>query len=269
VWSLTRKGGVAIVTGGARGIGRVTARLLAESGADVGVVDLTEAAETLADIRRIGRRGEAVVADVSNADAAARAVRTIAASLGDPLTLVSAAAITTNIAPVSAMPPEAWERELAVNLTGAFNMVRAVLPGMLGAGWGRVVLVSSVAATRGLGLQGAYAASKAGLVALAKTLALENARHGVTANAILPGLIGSEAVIAMPSEILDAAMRRIPARRLGAMEEIGWLASFLASDQAAYINGAELVVDGGLSLSTVTLGSRREAVGAEETRRTD
>lgn len=152
---------------------------------------------------------------------------------------------------------------MAVNLTGAFNVVRAVLPGMLSWGWGRLMLVSCDAARGGLGRQGAHAASKAGVVALAKTLALgkRTARHHGQRDPA--GTRRQRGGSGHAPEILDAAVRRITGRRLRTMEEGGWLACFLAGDQAAYINGAELVVDGGLSLNTVVLGSRREALEAE------
>ena len=252
-------GRVAVVTGGARGIGRVTARVLAAAGADVAVLDLLPAEESAADVEALGQRALACAVDVTDPgslDAAFGAVRT---TLGDPHILVSGAAITNHIAPITRMTREGWERELAVNLTGAFAAVQNVLPAMVDAGWGRIVLVSSVAARGGLHLQAAYAASKAGLVGLAKTVALEHARDGVTCNAVLPGLIETEAVAAMPAAIREATIAHTPARRLGRMEEVAHLIRFLVSDEAGFLNGADIPVDGGVSLTALTLGSSRAA----------
>ena len=150
------------------------------------------------------------------------------------------------------------QRELDVNLTGAFNMVQAVLGPMVERGWGRIVVISSGAATGGLHRQAAYAASKAGLLGLVKTVTLEHARHGITCNAILPGLIETENVAGMPAEIKEASRALTPARRLGRMEEVARVAAFLASEGAGFVNGAEIPVDGGARLGGISLGSRRE-----------
>jgi NAD(P)-dependent dehydrogenase (short-subunit alcohol dehydrogenase family) len=123
------------------------------------------------------------------------------------------------------------------------------------------VVISSIAARSGLHRQAAYAASKAGMVGLARTVALEHARDGITCNAVLPGLIETEVVAGMPPEILDATIARTPARRLGRMEEVAHLIRFLASEEAAFINGVDIPIDGGISLGGISLGSRREAQG--------
>ena len=255
-------GRVAVVTGGARGIGRVTARVLAAAGADVAILDRLPGDESAADVEALGRRSRACAVDVTDPASLDAAVDVVRTALGDPHILVSGAAITNHIAPVARMTRDGWERELAVNLTGAFAAVQAVLPAMVEAGWGRIVLVSSVAARGGLQLQAAYAASKAGLVGLAKTVALEHARDGITCNAVLPGLIETEAVAAMPAAIREATIAHTPARRSGRMEEVAHLIRFLVSDDAGFLNGADIPVDGGVSLNAVTLGSTREAKGA-------
>lgn len=149
-------------------------------------------------------------------------------------------------------------REISVNLTGAFNMTQAVIGPMIKKKWGRIINVSSLGATGGLHRQAGYAASKAGLLGLTKTVALEHARNGITCNAILPGLIGTELVRSMPEEILKTSVVFIPARRLGTMEEVAHLVAFLASDHAGYINGEEIHIDGGMRLNVTTLGSRKE-----------
>ena len=259
------RGRVALVTGAARGIGRATAQALAEAGADVAVTDVVPALEdAAAAVRAAGRRAALVVFDVADPAAAREGVARVRAALGPVDVLVNNAAIVNNVAPVLRMTPEAWARELAVNLSGAFNMIQAVVGEMAARGWGRIVNVSSVAAWGGLHHQPGYAASKAGLLGLTRTVALEHARDGITCNAVLPGLIGTELVAAMPAELRAGAVAATPARRLGEPREVARLIAFLASDAAAFINGAEVPIDGGLRLNTSSLASRRE-VG--ETRR--
>ena len=254
-------GKVAVVTGGARGIGRVTAGVLATAGADIAVIDRLPGADTVAAVEAGGRRGLAVEVDVTDLDAVDVAFKRVRGELGDPDILVNGAGITNHVAPVARMTREGWDRELAVNLTAAFAAVQAVLPTMVERRWGRIVLISSIAARSGLYRQAAYAASKAGMVGLARTVALEHARDGVTCNAVLPGLIETEVVAAMPPEISEATIARTPARRLGRMEEVAHLIRFLASEEAGFINGADIPIDGGLSLGAISLGSRRQAQG--------
>ncbi len=158
------------------------------------------------------------------------------------------------------MSHQAWERELAVNLSGAFNMIKAVIESMVARKWGRIINVSSVAATGGLHNQVGYAASKAGLLGLTKTVTVEYARHGITCNAILPGLISTELVAAMPAEIREGVVGSTPARRLGEPAEVAHLIAFLASDRAGFINGTEIAIDGGFRLNTGSLASRREVL---------
>jgi NAD(P)-dependent dehydrogenase (short-subunit alcohol dehydrogenase family) len=253
------EGRLALVTGAARGIGRATAVVLAEEGANVAVADrLPEVAETAAAIRALGRRAQAAVFDVSDRRAVESGVAAIREALGDVDVLVNNAGIVNNIAPLQRMTEEAWQREIGVNLSGAFHLIQALVGSMVDKEWGRIINVSSVAATGGLHNQAAYAASKAGLIGLTQTVTLEFARYGITCNAILPGLIGTENVQRMPSEIREAAIAMVPARRLGAPREIGQLIAFLASDRAGFINGAAIPIAGGGDLNTLTLGSRKE-----------
>lgn len=254
------KGKVVLITGAARGIGRTSALVLAGEGADVGVADvLPEVEQIAAEITETGRRAAAAAFDVSDPVQVHEGVETIRKALGPIDVLVNNAGIVTNVAPIMRMSHGAWERELAVNLSGAFNMIREVVAPMAARKWGRIINVSSVAAAGGLHNQVGYAASKAGILGLTKTVTLEYARDGVTCNAILPGLIGTELVTAMPADIRESAVGSTPARRLGETFEVAHLIAFLASDRAGFINGAEIAIDGGMRLNVSSLGSRREA----------
>jgi NAD(P)-dependent dehydrogenase (short-subunit alcohol dehydrogenase family) len=137
-------------------------------------------------------------------------------------------------------------------------MIQEVIESMIAKQWGRIINISSGAATGGLHRQIGYASSKAGLLGLTKTVTLEHARDGITCNAILPGMIGTELVGMMPEEILQMAIATTPARRVGSTEEVGYLIAFLASDKAAFINGAAIPIDGGGLLNSGTLSSRKE-----------
>ena len=212
-------------------------------------------------MRGLHRRSCVVRADVSDAEEIVAAVATIAAELGAVDLLVNNAGIVNNIAPFARMKQAAWEREIGVNLTGAFNLARAVIEPMAERGFGRIVNISSVAARGGLFNQAGYAATKAGLLGLTHTIALEYARFGVTCNAVLPGLIGTENVLGMPAEIRERAVAQTPARRLGRPEEIARLVAFLCGEDAGFINGAEIDISGGGHLNTMVLGSRKELSG--------
>jgi NAD(P)-dependent dehydrogenase (short-subunit alcohol dehydrogenase family) len=255
-------GRIALVSGAARGIGRAIALALASDGTDVGLIDIDAGAEeTAAAVRGLHRRSCVVRADVSSAEEIAAGVATIVAELGSVDLLVNNAGIVNNIAPFAKMKQAAWEREIGVNLTGAFNLARAVIGPMAERGFGRIVNISSVAARGGLFNQAGYSATKAGLLGLTHTIALEYARFGVTCNAVLPGLIGTENVLGMPAEIREQAVAQTPARRLGRPEEIARLVAFLCGEDAGFINGAEIDISGGGHLNTMVLGSRKELSG--------
>jgi NAD(P)-dependent dehydrogenase (short-subunit alcohol dehydrogenase family) len=138
-------------------------------------------------------------------------------------------------------------------------MIQTVIKPMIHKKWGRIINISSLGATGGLRRQIGYAASKAGLLGLTKTVTLEHARDGITCNAVLPGLINTELVREMPDEIRKEAVLTIPTMRLGQMEEVAYLIAFLASDRAGFINGEEIHIDGGMRLNTSSLGSRKQA----------
>lgn len=253
---------VALVTGAGGGIGGAIARRLAADGAAVALMDLPAAQAALAaaaaGLREAGARCALATGDVADADSLRDAIAALEAALGPIDCLVNNAGLTGHIAPVVRMNPEGWTRELAVNLTGPFLTTQAVLPGMVARGWGRIVNISSGAALGGLYNQAGYSASKSGLLGLTRNVALEHARHGITCNAVLPGLIGTPAVLGMPAAVLADAVALTPARRTGRPEEIAAMVAFLCSDDAAFVNGAEIPVDGGGRLSPAVLGSMRE-----------
>jgi NAD(P)-dependent dehydrogenase (short-subunit alcohol dehydrogenase family) len=253
------EGKTVLITGAARGIGRATALMMAEEGADIGVVDILPQVEaTAAEIEKRGCRASWATVDIADPAQVGQGTEKIRQALGDIQVLVNNAGIVNNIAPLTKMTHAAWSREIAVNLCGAFNMIKALIGSMIEKKWGRIINFSSLGATGGLHHQVGYAASKAGLLGLTKTVALEHARDGITCNAILPGLIGTELVQQMPAEIRNAATAVIPARRIGLMEEVAHLVAFLASDRSGYINGEEIHIDGGMRLNVSSLASRRE-----------
>ena len=225
----------ALVTGAARGIGSaIAARLLAD-GFDVLTADRDEGCDLRFDVAR----GE--IPELDDVDVC-----------------VSNAAITDTIAPAHRMTAEQWERDIAVNLSGAFRVVQACLPGMRERRWGRIVVISSGAARDGLPGQVAYSASKAGVIGMVKTIAAENARRAITANAVLPGLIATERVREMPDEVLERVQAMLPPGRMGSPQEVAALVAFLASEEAGYISGEAIGIDGGAGLNTMSLGSERE-----------
>lgn len=256
---MRHNGRLALITGAASGISRATAKKFAAEGARLVLFDLAAGVEQTADdIVAGGGAARGFQVDIADPDAVEAAIREAVGALGAIDILVNGAGIVDHIAPIAKMKPEKWLRELQVNLGGPFNTTRVLAPMMAEAGWGRIVNISSVAARGGLILQAAYAASKKGLLGLTQNTTLEFARFGVTCNAVLPGLIGTEKVQAMPPAILDAGTLAAPARRIGEMEEVAELISFLCSDGAGFINGAEIDISGGGHLNTLSLGSQKE-----------
>ena len=253
------RGKVVLVTGAASGIGRAIAHACADAGARVGLFDLrADVASTAEAIRGRAERCAYFVGSVADADAVNRGVAEVADAVGPINCVVNSAGIVDNIAPLTKMAIAAWDREIAVNLTGPFNVIRATIDDMADRRWGRIVNISSVAARSGLHNQVGYSSSKSGLLGLARNVALEYARKGITCNTVLPGMIGTEKVLGMPAPILEEAIFRTPARRVGTPDEVSALVTFLLSDCAAFINGAEIDIDGGLRLNSLSLGSGRE-----------
>jgi 3-oxoacyl-[acyl-carrier protein] reductase len=220
-------GGCALVTGGTRGIGAAVADALRERGWNVAT---------------LSRNGGDLEADVSDAEAVERAFVEARERFGAVHVLVNNAGQHRDGLAIR-MSAEDWESVVATNLSGAFHCTRHALDDMLSARWGRIVNVSSVVAERANPGQANYAASKAGLLALTRTVAREMARKGVTCNAVLPGVIETD----MTADVADGLVGAVPAGRVGQPAEVAACVAFLCSEEAAYINGATLAVDGGLA----------------------
>jgi 3-oxoacyl-[acyl-carrier protein] reductase len=266
-------GRVAFVTGGSRGLGRADALTLARAGADVVIADLlvesdlseeTDAygplamvartqglvgAESAADeIRGMGRRALAVKCDVTDREQVAAAVQRAVDELGSVDILINNAGTLDHVGQFPDQNPDLWERDLRVNLSGAFNCAQAVWPHMKERKWGRIVNMASVAGTLGGFGQASYSTTKSGILGLTKTLAMEGGRHGITANAIVPGIIGTEAFHMANASMNERIANRTVFKRPGEPRDIANAIAFLCSDLASYITGIELNVSGGVEL---------------------
>ena len=245
-------GRVGFVTGAARGRGngRAIALKLAKTGVDVATGDiLYEEAQIVAEeIKALGCRSLAVKMDVSEYEQVKEGFKRIEKELGSVDILVNNAAVMTNQATLSAMKKEAWEKEIAVNLSGAFFCVKQVFDKMTEKKWGRIINISSIAGAMGGFGQCSYSASKAGLIGLTKTIALEGARFGITANAITLGVIGTDAFYDLPEKIRDRVVKKVALGSEGSPEDVAAMAAFLASDEAKYVTGANVMLTGGLDL---------------------
>jgi 3-oxoacyl-[acyl-carrier protein] reductase len=235
-----------LVTGASRGIGAAIARALAGDGLPVGVnyrADEAGASEVVASIVEGGGRALALAGDVADPAAPAKLFGALEAEFGMPvLVLVNNAGISRdNLTP--SLGDEEWNAVIETNLNGAFRMTRRALKSMLRARSGRIVNISSVVGLRANAGQANYSAAKAGLIALTKTVAVEVARRGVTCNAVAPGWIDT----GMTAEISKDLLTAVPARRAGTPEDVAACVRFLASEQASYVTGAVLTVDGGLA----------------------
>ncbi len=269
------KGKVALVTGASRGLGHAIALALGQAGADVALTDILiegqdydqeklDQYSVLAghftksggikthagaqEIQSMGSRSRAFKMDVTNPDEVERVVQTVEKELGTIDILVNNAAVMDNLGKFSEQQPERWQRDLNVNLTGAYNCCKAMWPGMVKKGWGRIINISSVAGLMGASLQPSYGATKAALIGLSKSLAIEAGRHGITVNTVCPGFIATEAVQLYDERMKERIEKKTALRRLGRPEEVAQVVAFLASDAASYITGAVIPVTGGIDM---------------------
>jgi 3-oxoacyl-[acyl-carrier protein] reductase len=266
-------GRVALVTGGSRGLGRADALTLARAGADVVIADLLVESElseesdaygplaqvartqglvhteaTAQEIRDLGRRSFAVRCDVTDRGDVDAAVARTVEELGSVDILINNAGTLDHVGQFPDQQPALWERDLRVNLTGAFNCAQSVWPHMQERGFGRIVNMASVAGTLGGFGQASYSTTKAGLLGLTKTLAMEGGRHGITCNAIVPGIIGTEAFQMASSTMNERIAGRTVFKRPGEPQDIANAIAWLCSDLASYVTGIELNVSGGVEL---------------------
>jgi 3-oxoacyl-[acyl-carrier protein] reductase len=268
-------GRVAIVTGGSRGLGRADALTLARAGADVVIADIlvesdAYAAETAGrygvlaqaavaqgmvhtestaeEIRDMGRRSIAVRCDITDREQVDALVARVVAELGSADILVNNAGTLDHVGQFHDQSIELWERDLRVNLTGAFHCAQAVWPHMKERQWGRIVNMASVAGTLGGFGQASYSTTKAGILGLTRTLAMEGGRHNITCNAIVPGIIGTEAFHMANEAMNERIANRTVFKRPGEPQDIANAIAFLCSDLASYVTGIQLNVSGGVEL---------------------
>src|SRR5256714_6161138 len=270
------KGKVALVTGGSRGLGRADCLALARAGADVVVTDiliesdpgLEKAAEasqsalsqvmasqkavysekTSSEIRDMGRRSVALKMDVTDREQVKSVVDQVVKDFGSLDILVNNAGTLDHVASVENQVDALWDRDLKVNLTDAYNCSKAVWPHMKERNWGRIIMMSSIAGALGGFGQASYATTKAGLRRLPRSLALDGARNNITVNAIVPGIIGTEAFKMGRPDMNERMIKRVALRRPGEPEDIANAITFLCSPAAGYITGVALPVPGGPDL---------------------
>jgi len=241
-----------LITGASRGIGREIALHFAKEGYYTAInypfeAEKENALQTLSEVQSLGAHGNIYEADVSDLTAVENMVKNLKDDVGTIDVLIANAGITSDKL-IMRMTPEDWDRVIHINLTGAFNCTKAVTKEMMRAKQGRIVYISSVIGIIGNAGQANYAASKGGMIALCKSVAKEFGSRNITANCVAPGYIMTEMTQNLPKEATDQFMSRVSLKRFGTMEDIANAVLFLSSDQASYITGQVLVVDGGLTL---------------------
>ncbi len=247
---LSMEGRVAIVTGGAQGIGRATVMVLAERGASIGLTNIRCAKldSTIKELEDMGRKALKFCVDVTDVEAVEEMVEQTVATWGKIDILVNNAGITKDNL-VMRMKTDDWQAVLKTNLDGTFYCTRAVLPHMVRQRYGRIINVASVVAQAGNVGQANYIASKAGIIGLTKAVAAEVARRNITVNAIAPGFIATPMTEGLPAEIKQKMLSMIPIGRMGTDAEVANAVLFLASEEASYITGHVLNINGGMFMA--------------------
>jgi 2-hydroxycyclohexanecarboxyl-CoA dehydrogenase len=247
---MSLKGKTAVVTGGGSGIGRAVAKRLAADEAEIAIWDLNGAAatETAKMISDAGGKAIALQVDAADAQAIKAAADKTRAAFG-PITIIVNNAGITGFVPFMELSVEAWDRMIAVNLKGPFLCTREVLPDMLKAAWGRIINITSSSTQTGATSMAHYVSSKGGLLGLTKALAMEFAAKGITANMVPPGFIDTPMLRASPVNV-DAYAETVPVRRPGKPEDIAGACAYLASDEAGYVTGQTISVNGGRYLGS-------------------
>jgi NAD(P)-dependent dehydrogenase (short-subunit alcohol dehydrogenase family) len=234
-----------VVTGGSSGIGLATARLLAERGARVSLIARRRQALD-EEVARIGAAAAGFAADVGDKDQLDRALEEAAAHFGPVEGLFANAGLTGGFTPAVDFPSDVFEQTIRVNLTSVFWAIQKVLPPMIAARRGAILVTGSMGSKRGMAMNPAYVASKHGVLGLSRAIAVEMAPHNVRCNCIIPGFIRTEALDRIPPEQQGRIEARVPMRRMGSVEELAEVAAFLLSDAASHVTGQDWAVDGGV-----------------------
>ena len=241
---------VALITGGARGIGRAIGLTFAREGADIAVADvnLEIAQQTVLEIQDLGRKAMALEMDVTNYEKVEEGVNKILDKMGKVDILVNNAGITKDNL-LLRMSQADWDAVINVNLKGTFNCIKAVSRPMIKQRSGRIISIASIIGLMGNPGQANYAASKAGIIALTKTVAKELASRNVNANAVAPGFIQTEMTAKLPEDVKKKMLEAIPLAKLGTPQDVANICLFLASDEASYITGQVITIDGGMVMA--------------------
>ncbi len=245
---MSLKGKTALVTGGARGIGKAIALKLARQGANIAILDVAAAPETVKEIEALGVKAASVEANVTKLESVEQAVEQVIAAFGSLDITVNNAGVTRDNLFLR-MKPEEWDLVLSINLTGAFNVCKAVNKQMFKQRAGKIVNIASVVGQMGNIGQANYAASKAGLIGLTKTLAREFAARNIQVNAVAPGFINTEMTAKLPEDVKQHFIKNIPAGNFGSAENVADVVAFLCSADADYVTGQVINVDGGMVMS--------------------